>query len=172
MRPISALGAAVVTAAACMLAGSAHAGTAHADGQNGPYGCYGFGRVMLSPAVTMSPQEGTVRFAQNLGPCHLSDGSVRSGTLTGTGRGTFSCVSGSGTAQYLTRWENGRTSAGTFSFSTYGSNISGTGTVGQGEFAGDRFGVGGELNPGDPSACTGGGVKEADSYEEIGISGG
>jgi hypothetical protein len=125
---------------------------------------------MLSPGVTASPQDGSVRFAQNLGPCRLADGSILSGTLTGAGSGRFSCVTSRGTSQFLTRWENGRTSAGTFDFTTSGSHLMGTGSITQGEFAGDRFGLSGELDPGDPSACTTGGVKEATSYESIGVS--
>jgi hypothetical protein len=170
MRPISALLTTAALAAACTLIGAAQPVAAHADGSNGPQGCYGYGRVLLSPAVTTSPKDGSVRFAQNLGPCRLADGSILSGTLSGTGSGRFSCVASRGTSQFLTRWDNGRTSSGTFDFATAGSHLGGTGTITQGEFAGDRFGFGGELDPGDPSACTSGGVSQATSYESIGVS--
>ncbi|MGH7748575.1 MAG: hypothetical protein ACREQ5_28020, partial [Candidatus Dormibacteria bacterium] len=130
---MSAFTAAVTLGTAATCLGLAVPSAAHAEQQQGPQGCYGFGRVLLSPGITMSPQNGTVRFAQNLGPCRLSDSSILSGTLTGTGAGSFSCVAGQGTAQFLTRWENGRTSAGTFSFTTSGSHLVGSGTVSQGE---------------------------------------
>ena len=170
MRPISALLTTAALAAACTLIGAAQPLGAHAQGNNGPQGCYGYGKVFRSPAVTASPKDGSVRFSQNLGPCQLADGSIMSGTLTGTGSGRFSCIASRGTSQFLTRWDNGRTSAGTFDFGTSGSHIGGTGTITQGEFAGDHFGFGGELDPGDPSACTSSGVSQATSYESIGVS--
>jgi hypothetical protein len=169
MRRKSAFTAAATLGAACACLGLTLPSAAHAEGQ-GPQGCYGFGRVTLTPGVTMSPRDGTFSFTQNLGPCRLSDPAILSGTLTGSGAGSFSCVAGQGTAQFLARWENGRTSTGTFSFGTSGSHLLGSGTVTQGEFAGDRFGIGGELDPKHPSACASGGVTEATSYESIGIS--
>ncbi|TMD94313.1 MAG: hypothetical protein E6I76_12500 [Chloroflexi bacterium] len=169
MRRMSAFAAAVIVGAACATVGAARPGAARAEGQ-GFQGCYGFGRVAMAPGVTMSPQDGTVHFTQNLGPCRLSDPGILSGTLTGTGQGRFSCAAGQGTARFLARWENGRTSAGTFSFGTLGSHLAGHGTVTEGEFAGDHFGIGGELDPSHPSACASGGVTEATSYESIGVS--
>lgn len=169
MRRMSAFAAAVIVGATCASLGAARPSAAHADGQ-GFQGCYGFGRVAMAPGITMSPHDGTFRFTQNLGPCRLSDPGVLSGTLTGTGEGSFSCVAGQGTARFLARWENGRTSTGTFSFGTLGSHFGGSGTVTDGEFKGDRFGIGGELDPKNPSACTSGGVTDATSYESIGVS--
>jgi hypothetical protein len=166
---MSTLTAAATIGAACACLALALPSAAHADGQ-GPQGCYGFGRVTLTPGITMSPQNGTFSFSQNLGPCQLSDPSILSGTLTGSGEGSFSCVAGQGAARFLARWENGRTSNGTFSFATSGSHLIGTGTVTEGEFAGDHFGMSGELNPKHPSDCFSGGVKEATSYESIGVS--
>jgi hypothetical protein len=169
MRRMSAFATAVIVAAACTALGATVPRAAHAEGQ-GFQGCYGFGRVTLSPGVVMSPHAGTVRFTQNLGPCRLSDTSILSGTLTGDGEGSFSCAAGQGRARFVARWENGRTSTGTFSFGTLGSQLGGSGQVTEGEFAGDRFAIGGELNPSHPSACASGGVTEATSYESIGVS--
>jgi hypothetical protein len=169
MRRISAFAAAVIVAAALATLGSGRPGAAHAESR-GFDGCYGFGRVTMAPGVTMQPQDGTIRFTQNLGPCRLSDPSILSGTLTGSGVGRFSCAAGQGTAQFLVRWENGRTSAGTFSFGTLGSHLGGYGQVTDGEFKGDRFGIGGEIDPSHPSACANGGVTEATTYESVGIS--
>jgi hypothetical protein len=169
MRRMSAFAATVIVGAACATVGAARPGAAHAESR-GFEGCYGFGRVAMSPGITTSPRDGTFRFTQNLGPCRLSDPGVLSGTLTGTGQGRFSCEAGQGTATFLARWENGRTSAGTFSFGTLGNHFAGHGMVTQGEFAGDHFGIGGELDPTHPSSCTSDGVTEATSYEGVGVS--
>ncbi|HEX3605319.1 MAG TPA: hypothetical protein VH134_05320 [Candidatus Dormibacteraeota bacterium] len=143
--------------------------SAHAQGQ-GPQGCYGFGRLTLSPGVTASPSQGRFQMAQNLGPCRLPDTSILSGTLTGDGDGSLSCVAGQGAGRFTIRWENGRTSLGTFSFGTSGPHIFGSGSITQGEFAGDRFGISGEIEPRHTEDCASGGVKEATSYEAIGVS--
>ncbi len=76
-----------------------------------------------------------------------ADSSIISGTLTGDGTARFSCVAAGRGPASLTRWDNGRTSAGTFSFGTSGPHILGTGTITQGEFAGDRFGISGDSIP-------------------------
>jgi len=173
MRRIPAFTAAATVVVACTGLGVALPGAAHAEGQGpqqGPQGCYGFGRVALSPGVTASPHDGSVTLAQNLGPCRLADSSILSGTLTGAGTGTLSCVAGQGTVHFTVRWDNGRTSAGAFSFGTAGPHVLGSGTVTQGEFAGDKFGVSGEIDPEHPSDCASGGVTQATSYEGIGIS--
>ncbi|HEY2705974.1 MAG TPA: hypothetical protein VGL20_20010 [Candidatus Dormibacteraeota bacterium] len=169
MRRMPAVTAAATVVVACTGLGVALPGAAHAAGQ-GPEGCYGFGRVAFTPGVTASPQDGGFTLAQNLGPCRLADGAILSGTLTGAGTGSLSCAAGQGTAHFTVRWDNGRTSAGMFSFGSTGWHLLGSGTVTQGEFTGDRFGISGEIDPAHPSDCASGGVTEATSYEAIGIS--
>ena len=81
MRRISAFAATVIVGAACATLGAARPGAAHAEGR-GFVGCYGFGRVTMSPGITTSPRDGT--FRSHPSAC-TSDGVTEATSYEGVG---------------------------------------------------------------------------------------
>src|SRR2546423_5018518 len=67
--------------------------------------CIASGKAMITPGLTVTPQAVAFTFSIVVDPCQMSDGSIQSGTETGSATGTLSCAGGHGSGPVPISWE-------------------------------------------------------------------
>ena len=115
--------------------------------------CHDPTRFRATPGLTSSPQQVTITVSGVVGPCEMSDSSIRSGTASGSGSGRFGCAGGIGSGVFSFAWNNGKTTTITLSFGGAGPLFFSAGEVTGGEFTGFRELGAGLVTVADPSAC-------------------
>lgn len=125
-------------------------------------------RILLSPGLTMIPQDFTFTQTGTVGPCAAADGSVASGTFTvAKGSGTGSCPSAKASAPFVVAWDDGTKSSGVAEAVTVTAVAFVTGTISEGRFAGAPFVSVVALNAAGPLNCGTSGVTSAETYGEL-----
>lgn len=88
----------------------------------------------FDPGLTFPDQEQQIRLTGTLSGC--VGGGVTGGTVVGRGGGVMSCLSGSGTGQFLLKWNTGERSGASIELTPDGTL---TGEVTKGKFAGEAL---------------------------------
>jgi hypothetical protein len=156
----------VALAATLVAAGGARPAASAETAEAPPTACPWTTRFLISPGVTISPQDFTFSQQGTIGPC--SGGTGRSGKFTvakGTGHG--SCFTASASAPFLVEWDGGGTSKGVAEAVTATASAWVTGTIAEGLFAGTPFTSLVVLNASGPLNCGTAGVTAAETYGEV-----
>ena len=111
-----------------------------AGAESGSALCGFNGAGAVAPPVNYQEHASTYRFTGTL-TCGSSDSTVSSGTVTALGAGSIGCFRGDHSAVLRVAWNNGRSSTLTVHFSDVLAALVGTGTVRDGEFAGQPAGI-------------------------------
>ena len=122
-------------------------------------------RFLMSPGVTMSPQDFTFTQHGRIGPCA---GSGKSGTFeVKAGKGNGSCPSAHAAAPFVVKWDGGGESKGTFEGQTATVLAFITGKITDGLYAGTPFQSFAVLNASGPLNCGTAGVTSAETYGSV-----
>lgn len=133
--------------------------------EQAPSSCPLTTRFLMSPGVTMTPQDFTFTQEGRIGPCA---GSGKSGTFTvAAGEGNGSCPSARAVAPFTITWDGGGVSKGTFEGTTAAVLAYITGTVTEGRYAGTPFRSVAVLNASGPLNCGTAGVTAAETYGQV-----
>jgi hypothetical protein len=154
------------TIAAALLATVAMTSPAAAAEQP-PLDCAGSARVLVTPGLTLTPQDFTFLLTGTFGPCQTVDGSAQTATISARGTGTGSCLGTRTTVPFTVTWTDGRTSTGQSEAVTSGPLATMTGRLVSGRFAGAAVQSSLVLVPGDPFQCGLNGVTSAVAYGQI-----
>ena len=137
-----------------------------AGAATGGAACQLTGTASFSPGLQGTPPGSafTYSFSGTLSGCQSSDSSLSGGTIKATGSGANNLCEGGTTAGTATvTWNNGQTSAISFTTASAGALVTVQETVTSGEFSGDS-GIGAlAFTVADPTQCgpTGTGVSSA-----------
>src|SRR5438874_6746102 len=99
-------------------------------------GCYLKGEATFDQPMTTRARAAGFTMTAALNRCQSSDRRIKSGTATGTGSGSFSCLSGDGRATAVITWNTGRRSWLLLRVRTTANYLAMEGAVVAGEFAG------------------------------------
>ena len=116
-------------------------------------GCRHAGTVRPTPGLSSEAKDFTFRFRGTVGPCLMSDGSIRKGTEYGAGRANGDCALRTATARWTIVWDSGKRTVIDASFGGVLNVINTSGPVVKGEFVGAMFEDGHLLSGFDPASC-------------------
>lgn len=123
-------------------------------------------RFLMTPGVTMTPQDFAFTQEGRIGPC--SGGSGKSGQFSvKAGKGSGSCPSAKALAPFTVTWDGGGVSKGTFDGTTVGVLAHITGAITEGLYAGTPFTSVAVLNASGPLNCGTAGVTSAETYGHV-----
>jgi hypothetical protein len=131
----------VLVAAGAALAAGALGATPRAAGADSGSALCGFnGAGTVAPPVYYQERAVTYQFTGSLS-CASSDSSLNSGRVSAVGAGTIGCFRGDHSAVLSVAWNNGKSSTLKVHFTDVLAALIGSGTVSDGEFAGQPVGV-------------------------------
>jgi hypothetical protein len=127
-----ALGTGVVV----LLSISALTGIGGATAAAQPSVCVLKGTAHINPGLAVAARSFSYTFNGSFANCHGSDASIKSGTVTASGSGSGGCTQSKTSGSAFITWNNGRTSALSFTTTGAAAALVVQGTISSGEFAG------------------------------------
>lgn len=123
-------------------------------------------RFLMTPGVTMTPQDFSFTQEGTIGPC--SGGSGKTGKFSvKAGKGSGSCPSARAAAPFTVVWDGGGVSRGVFEGVTVTALANLTGSITEGLYAGTPFKSVAVLNASGPLNCGTAGVTSAETYGQV-----